>query len=44
MKRGFNAEAVEVMPGIFLKQREELSEMMTEIVFETANNSRLDDV
>lgn len=44
VERGFHATPVEMMPWIFLKQREELSEMMTEVVFATANNSRLDDV
>lgn len=44
IERGFNVVAVEMMLWIVLKQREELSEMMMWVVFETDNNSRLDDV
>ena len=44
MERGFNAVAAEMTLQIFLKQRKKLSETITQVVFETANKSRLDDV
>lgn len=42
MERGFRAVAAEMTMWMFSKQRGELFEMMTQAVFETASNSRLD--